>query len=559
MTEFSLRTRNKTLKAAASDTFDLIIIGGGITGAGIALDAATRGLKTILFEKRDFASGTSSRSTKLIHGGLRYLEHMDFAMVHEGLLERGKLLKTAPHLAEPFPFVIPIYSDSKRNYTHPLMMRTGLILYDLFAGKYRFGKHRKLTKQEALEMAPKLDPQGLKGAFLYYDALTDDSRLVIDVIKAAHEHGAHFANYARIAGFLKNDSRQICGVRFRDELSGDILEARGHVVINATGVWMDDVINLNGNNSKNTKTVRPSKGVHLTVSADKLPVQSAFLIPASVGHRFYFVVPWEGRVNIGTTDTDYKDSKDHPHVDINEIDEILEAINAYFPEAELKHSDVISCWAGLRPLIADPNATKTTDVSRKEELFEAEDGLISISGGKLTTYRKMAENAVNLASKKLRQQFNVNAGKSQTSDIQISGGGIPRDEIHKKIEALVKVESLDKDIIKHLAFTYGSNVDKVIAISHESEILRCRLSSELPHIAAEIVYAVRSEMAITLSDALTRRMRMAMLAGRDAVTSARFTADIMASELNWDQDQIEQQIHLFTEEFNLEYSASNSF
>ncbi|MBO0720233.1 MAG: FAD-dependent oxidoreductase, partial [Blastocatellia bacterium] len=258
MSEFSWRTRRESLDNLAKETFDILIIGGGITGAGIALDAAARGLRVALVEKRDFAAGTSSRSTKLIHGGLRYLEHFDFSLVREGLNERSVLLKIAPHLVEPFPFLIPVYRNNRRNYDHPLKMRAGLALYDLLAGRHRFGKHRQLSQAEALKLAPQLDPRGLKGALLYYDALTDDSRLVIDVIKAAHQRGAVISNYTRAAGFIKNEKGQIAGAFLRDELSGAELAARSRIVINATGVWMNDVQGLDPQQETDfSKQVRP--------------------------------------------------------------------------------------------------------------------------------------------------------------------------------------------------------------------------------------------------------------------------------------------------------------
>ncbi|HKC88986.1 MAG TPA: glycerol-3-phosphate dehydrogenase/oxidase, partial [Blastocatellia bacterium] len=410
-TEFSWRTRRESLSRFAEEVFDVLIIGGGITGAGLALDAALRGLRVALAEKRDFAAGASSRSTKLIHGGLRYLEHFDFALVREGLRERAILARNAPRLARPFPFVIPIYANRRRNYDSPLKMRLGLLLYDLLAGRRNFARHRRLNRSEALTLAPQLDRRGLKGAFLYYDAVTNDSRLVIEVIKTARKRGAEIANYTRVAGFIKDGDGKIEGARLRDELTGGEIECRARIVINATGVWMEDLIRLDGQAANGlNKRLRPAKGVHLTVPADRLRVDAAWLIPSLTSHRFYFVVPWEGRVNIGTTDTDYSGDKDHPHAEPEEVNEILGAINAYFPEARLEPSDVISSWAGLRPLITDPRAGATSEVSRKEEIIESDDGLISIGGGKLTTYRLMAERGIDLAARRLNERFNIAAG-----------------------------------------------------------------------------------------------------------------------------------------------------
>jgi glycerol-3-phosphate dehydrogenase len=553
MNEFSWRTRLASLKRFGEEQFDILIIGGGITGAGIALDAATRGLRAALVEKRDFASGTSSRSTKLIHGGLRYLEHFDFALVREALIERATLTKIAPHLAEPFSFVIPIYQNSRKNYDRPLKMRAGLVLYDLLAGRYGFERHRRLSRDEALRMASQLDPQGLKGAFLYFDAVTDDSRLVAEIIKAAHERGAAIANYAGVSGFSKKDGK-ITGVQVRDELNGSEINARARIVINATGVWMEDILNLNGRKSDRlSKTVRPSKGIHLTVSAERLKVKSAWLIPSLTGHRFYFVVPWEGRVNIGTTDADYQGDKDSPRAEPREVDEILGAINSYFPSAQLEPADVISTWAGLRPLISDHDAKNTTEVSRKEEILETSDGLISISGGKLTTYRRMAERVVDLAARRLSEKFGIDSGDTRTNEIPVGGGELDRNVLKRIARRLAESEKLSPETSEHLVYSYGSNYRLLIDLMQSDEQLRKPLIEGLPHLCAEVVYASRYEMALTLADVLARRTRLAILAGEESVKCAPVVAGLMARELGWDRNEIDRQIGKFEEEFEREY------
>jgi glycerol-3-phosphate dehydrogenase len=550
MHEFSTRSRGDSLERFKREVFDVLIIGGGVTGAGLALDAAVRGLKVALVEKRDFAAGTSSRSTKLIHGGLRYLEQFDFALVREALLERAILTRIAPHLTEAYPFVIPIYSDRRRNYDHPLKMRAGLFLYDLLAGGRNFAKHRRLSREEALNLAPQLDPKGLKGAFLYYDARTNDARLVIEIIKAAGERRAAIANYTRVASFLRDGDGKITGASVLDELSGEQIELRASVTINATGVWMEETIRLGGHNSNGlSKKLRPSKGIHLTVAADRLRVGAAWLIPSLTGHRFYFVVPWEGRVNIGTTDTDYEGGKDSPHAEPEEITEILNAVNSYFPDANLEHADVISAWAGLRPLITDANAKNTTAVSRKEEVIETADGLISIGGGKLTTYRVMAEQGINLTQKRLGNSTEENG----TAEVPISGGQMSRVELEVTAKQLAQHYELPIEVTRHLAFAYGSNFDQLIRLMLSDEQLRERLIAGLPYVKAEVVYAARHEMAVTLTDALTRRMRLAMLAGEAVLDCAHAAAELMANELGWNEAEKARQIEAFTAEFNREY------
>ncbi len=548
---FSWQTRAQSIAQMKAEPFDVLIIGGGITGAGLALDAAARGLKTALIEKRDFAAGTSSRSTKLIHGGLRYLEHYDFALVREGLRERAELLKLAPHLDEPFPFVIPIYADKRRNYDHPLLVRAGLVLYDLLAGKYNIQRHRRIARAEALQLAPQLDPRGLKGALVYYDGRTNDARLVIEIIKTAHAHSAAIANYVKFVSFRKDAAGKVSGAQLCDEFTNELFNVQAHVVINATGVWMNEVRSLSADLSADDKQLRPSKGIHLTVSAERLQVTTAWLIPALGEKRFYFVVPWEGRVNIGTTDTDYRGDKDAPGALEAEVTNILQAINAYFPSAQLEPSDVISAWAGLRPLISSGNANQsTTAVSRKEEIFTDPDGLISLAGGKLTTYRLMAERGIDLAVEQLQARFGVAAQPVSTKQIILSGG-FPRADLEAQAQQMAHRENLPLATAHHLLHNYGTNAEHLLALMHEDEALRQQLLPDLPNLAAEVIYAVREELALTIADVLTRRTRLAMLGA--ALNCVATTADLMARELDWDEAQKAQQIADFKAEYEREY------
>lgn len=560
MTEFSGQTRTVNLARLSEEKFDVAIIGGGITGAGLALDAVLRGMKTVLIEKRDFSAGTSSRSTKLIHGGLRYLEHYDFAMVREGLRERAILTRIAPHLAEPFPFLVPVYREKRRNYSSPLLMRAGMVLYNLLAGRFGPGGHRRLSPTEALDFAPKLDKNGLSGALLYYDGLTDDSRLVIEVLKKAHRSGACLVNHTMVTGFLSGKDGRLSGLTLRDRQSNLNLTCHAKIVINATGVWMEETLRLPGGNpGEVTKSVRPSKGIHLTVSNERLPVSAAWLIPSLIGHRFYFVVPWEGRVNIGTTDTDYTGAKDDPHAIESEIEEILSAINAYFPEARLEPKDIITSWAGLRPLISDPRARNTTDISRQEEVIESADGLISIAGGKLTTYRLMAENGIDLAEKRLFERGEIEIRRrSSTNRTSICGGEMNRAKLVELAHRFAIEEEIPADTARHLVFSYGSESTRLIELIHEDDRLRRRLVPGLPHIAAEAVHAAREEMAITVTDVMTRRTRLAMLAGRESLAAAEVVAELLASELGWSQEQRRQEVEEFRRELETEYLGLSS-
>lgn len=556
MSEMSWRTRRENLRRLSDEEFDLLIVGGGITGAGLALDAATRGLKVALVEKRDFAAGTSSRSTKLLHGGLRYLEHFDFAMVREGLRERATLLRVAPHLAVPFRFLIPLYKQTKRNYDRPLKMRLGLVLYDLLAGSFAIQQHKRIGREEALQLAPQLDEEGLKGALVYYDCLTNDSRLVIEVLKSAHQNGATIVNHTSLTGFLKGENRRLVGANLQDEITGELTNTKAKLIINATGVWMDEVRDLDSRNPSDPQRLRPSKGIHLTVSAERLQVATACLIPALQGHRFYFVVPWEGRVNIGTTDTDYQSNKDKPCAEADEIQEILKAINVYFPSANLQSSDVISTWAGLRPLIGDPNAKSTTDVSRKEAVIESPNGLISIAGGKLTTYRLMAERGIDLAMKRLRQHFDFQAtGKARTAELVISGGALKRQELEAIAQQMVIQEGIAIATARHLLNAFGAEAESVCRIAREDNRLGEAVIENLPHIFAEVVYAVRKEMALTLADVLMRRTRLSIIAGKTLFDSAAAVAAWMAKELRWSEAECEKQLNEFMLEYEAEYAV----
>lgn len=553
--KFDSQSRIQAIAQMKVETFDVLIIGGGITGAGLALDAVTRGLKTALIEKRDFSAGTSSRSTKLIHGGLRYLEHYDFALVREGLRERAELLRLAPHLAEPFPFVIPIYQEGRRNYDHPLLVRAGLFLYDLLAGKYNIQRHRRVSREEALELAPQLDPRGLKGALVYYDGRTNDARLVVEVIKSAHTHGAAIANYVRLLSFSKDAQGKIAGAQLHDELTGESFAVAARTVINATGVWMNEVRSLSETLSEDDKQLRPSKGIHLIVSAERLRVTTAWLIPAIGEKRFYFVVPWEGRVNIGTTDTDYQGDNDAPGAFESEALQILAAINAYFPSAQLELSDVISAWAGLRPLISSGNTKQaTTAVSRKEEIFADEDGLISLAGGKLTTYRLMAERGIDLAAEQLHERFGRTTKQSRTTDVVIGGGLLKLRELDARAQEIAQTENLPLATALHLLHSYGSEAERLLELMRDDERLRAPLLPDLPNVAAEVVYAARYELALTLADVLTRRTRIAMLGA--ALNCVEKVADLLAGELGWDETQRAAQLAAFQQEYTQEYLLS---
>ena len=503
--EFSPRARAANLNRMGREAFDVAVIGGGITGAGIALDAASRGLTVALIEKRDFASGTSSRSSKLIHGGLRYLEQFQFSLVREALEERATLKEMAPHLSEPLAFLVPVYGAGTRSPlgANKAKLRLGLWLYDLLAGRKNIARHRWLGRDEALKVAPRLESKNLRGGFLYYDCLTDDARLVIEVIKAAASHGALAANYARAFGLVKTGNR-ITGVEVEDALDKRRFNLNARTVVNATGVWSDEIARLQNPRSRNH--LRPSKGIHIVLPSERFGNRAAVLIPSLGEQRFLFVIPWQGRTVIGTTDTDYTGDLDEPRAESEEITRVVESAARYFPGAGVSLDEVISSYAGLRPLVSG-DGKSTKELSRKEEIFENESGMISIIGGKLTTWRRMAERVVDLVARRLEH-----SGQGITASIRLANSASLAGDLKQEAARAASEFDVPVATVEHLMQSYGGNFRAVLEIARESEELKRALIHGLPHIEAEVVYAARSEMAMTAEDFLSRRTRIALLA-----------------------------------------------
>ncbi len=520
--ELSSWTRAINIGKMANEVFDVAVIGGGITGAGVALDLASRGLHVALLEKDDFASGTSSRSSKLIHGGLRYLEQFEFRLVRESLNERAVLSQTAPHLCKPLEFLVPIYSLNEKSPlgSNRLKLAAGLWLYDLLAGRKNIGRHKWISRDEALKLAPRLSGEGLRGAFGYFDCLTDDARLVIEVIKTASAFGALVANYARVRGFHRS-SDGLSALEIEDRIGGLSFELRASVVVNATGVWSDEVSGLS--DGQIHRRIRPSKGIHIIVAAERLQNQTAVLIPSAGEDRFLFVIPWKGRTVIGTTDADYSESLDDPSAKAEEVNRIVQSAAVAFPDSKLTTADVIGTFAGLRPLISTGDKA-TKEISRKEEIFEEESGLITISGGKLTTWRRMAEQVSERVVRRLQNRNNnAKIRKSQTSHIALANGQPSREE---------NDYGFDSDTVNHLKETYGGNYGVVLEVARESEMLKARLIDDLPHIGAEAVYAARYEMAMNVDDVLARRTRIALIDAGQGQSCAGVVEELMKKEMS---------------------------
>ena len=525
--ELSRRTRAANLERMRRETFDVAVIGGGATGAGIALDAATRGLTVALLEKQDFAAGTSSRSSKLIHGGLRYLEQFEFALVREGLHERARLRRNAPHLSQPLPFLIPVYKEGKRSPlgNNRLKLRAGLALYDWLAGRRNFARHGWLSAAEALAFAPHLSPHGLRGAFVYYDGLTDDARLVIEIIKTAAAHGAVVANYAAADGFVTRESR-VAGIEASDRLCDQRLTLAARLVINATGVWADEVRRLSDSSAQ--KTLRPSKGIHVVLTAEKLRNRAAVLIPSLGEQRFLFVIPWQHRIVVGTTDTDYAGDLDDPRATADEIRRVVESAARSFPDADIRMNDVITSFAGLRPLAGGDDGA-TSELSRREAITENQAGLISISGGKLTAWRAMAERVVDLAVKRLASR-DASANewrRSRSAEIELANNAHFTSDEATDAARIARDFAVPVATVEHLMQTYGGNCVTVLELARQRDEWKRTLIEGLPHIEAEVIYAARYEMAATVEDVLSRRTRIGLLTRDGGAACAARIAQLM--------------------------------
>lgn len=533
---------------------DVLVIGGGITGAGVALEAAVRGYRVGLIDKADFASGTSSKSTKLVHGGIRYLPQFDFALVHEALVERGRLIRNAPHLVEPLGFVLPLYAENKRPLGTPIvppggfglsfLLRSGLILYDVMSGRLAVERHQHIGARRTLELAPALKAEGLKDGFIYYDGQTDDTRLTLTVLRTAARRGALLANYVEVLGFDQGtksaiskipdfSSHRIQSARVRDVLSGEEFIIPAQTIINATGVFAGRIEAMAG---ASTLTVKPAKGVHLTLPREALPTtEYAVVLPETPDGRLLFIVPWNTRVTLGTTDTKGGDV-DQPVADENDVDYLLNTANAYL-RTRLTRNQVISSWAGYRPLIsrAGADGASTSKLSRTHVVVDGPGGMITVTGGKLTTYRRMAQDALDHLAKREGRAIT-----HPTENMPLDGA-----EGYKACSAALSEAASrfnwDAATLARLNL-YGSEADALLKLCAAEPSLARRVVSDLPYIMAEVAYACRHEMAVTLDDVLARRLHLNFEDWSRGVESAPEVARVMARELGWSASEVEAQV-----------------
>ncbi|MFP4513044.1 MAG: glycerol-3-phosphate dehydrogenase/oxidase [Acidimicrobiales bacterium] len=517
--------RATALDRLRDTSFDVVVVGGGITGAGVALDAASRGLRTALVERDDFASGTSSKSSKLVHGGLRYLQQGDIRLVYEALAERQRLRRNAPHLVRVLPFLLPIFTrDGLFNRKLAWALGKAMWMYDLTGGA-RIGKlHKRLSTEEALEHMPTLPADRLAGAYLYYDAATDDARLTLTVARtAALDHGAVVVNRAGVVGLSVGDGGRLDGVSV--EVDGEVIEVRTDTVVSATGVWADELRGLG--QSDPPDTIRPAKGIHITVPWDKIRNEIAAVVPVPGDRRSVFVVPCGDQTYIGTTDTDYDGPLDDPRCTPDDIAYLLRAINGSIQDP-ITADDITGTWAGLRPLVKTGGSGRTADLSRRHRVQVDDDGLVSITGGKLTTYREMAADTVDAVVSQLGERVRGRIAKrSRTSKLALRGAegfDAARDDADDPVSA-------------HLVERYGGEARTLIAMIDHDPSLGHRLSPDHPFVRAEVRYAVRYEMATCVDDVLTRRVPLRLRDAAASVAVADEVAELMGDDLGWTSDE----------------------
>jgi glycerol-3-phosphate dehydrogenase len=528
--------REDALGALQDESFDVVVIGGGITGAGVALDAASRGYSVALVERDDFASGTSSRSSKLVHGGLRYLQNFDLGLVREALLERALMVNLAPHLVHPLPLLVPGF-DGKRP---DLLVGVGLNMYDVMARdrlrrrpgdeEWSPDRHRVISAEETLELIPALESRNPTSAYLFYDCQTDDVRLVLTVLGEAERFGAVIANRAEVTGLVDRGGRA-AGVLCLDRQTGAEFELTAENVVNATGVWADQIRPDEIYAEEEVPRIRPSRGTHITLSREHLDLNAGAIVPAG-GGRTIFALPWLGRTLIGTTDNDYDGPLDHIPPDPDDIEYLLDACNEFFGTS-LAATDLTGAYAGVRPLISTGDPKKSVDISRKAELYETSSGMLTITGGKLTTWRRMAKMTVDRIVERESRE-----AECRTHEIPL---GLPPED-----GDLPEVDGVDDESRVSLGGRYGHAARGVLDLAAERPELARRIVPDLPDLLAEAPFAAAHEQARSLADVLMRRTRLALLAAPaltgEGAEAPRLVAQAMAPELGWDDARVEEEL-----------------
>jgi glycerol-3-phosphate dehydrogenase len=536
--------RRHNLERLADEPFDVVVIGAGMTGAGVAVDAAQRGYRVALIDAGDVASGTSSKSSKMVHGGLRYLQQREFRLVYENLRERQRLLSNAPHLVRVLPFLIPLFGrDGVVSATVTKSYATALRLYDLTGG-WRIGqRYRRVTRDEALGHLPTLKVDRLVAGFLYFDARGDDARVALSLAQTAAEHfGAVVATYVRATGFEHDATGRVQQVRCRDEASGAEISVRTSSVVNASGVWADDIFTMA--EGKRSHRITPAKGVHVSVPSHRLPADVAAVLAVPGDRRSIFVVPFEEApfTYVGTTDTAYDGELDEPLCEGEDIEYLLRALNAA-TSSQITPEDVTGLWAGLRPLLAPEEgqrvSERTADLSRRHEVRASADGVVHVTGGKWTTYRQMAEDAVDALGRQLGRRRRCRTASLALWGAPGADGWRPRGEL-----------------ATHLYRRFGVRAAVVLELIDADPDLGRIAIEGLPYVRAEFLYAARHEMAVTLLDLLTRRTRAHLMDARATLAAAESVAAVVADELGWDAERQRDEVATYRELVTREFAAA---
>jgi glycerol-3-phosphate dehydrogenase len=535
-----LAARQADLEQLARETWDVLIVGGGIVGTGALLDAASRGLRAAMIEQEDVAVGTSSRSSRLIHGGLRYLEQFHVGLVREALHERARLLELAPHLVRLERFLFPLYG---RPVVTRSFFQIGLTMYDMLGSAKSGGRHRHLSVDQALELAPGLRRPGLQGAMLYSDGMEDDARYTLAVLRTAIREGGLAVTRVKAVAALREGGR-VAGATVRDEFTGATFDVRAATVLDATGVWMSKPDRPFGSD-KTTFNVLPSRGSHIVVPRDRIPVKTGVTI--RVPGKVAFMVPWPRHWVIGTTDEPFKGPVERPSASGEEIDKILSALNGAF-DAEVTRDDIVGTFAGLRPLIAPSGASSTVKVSREHKVAVEDRGLVAISGGKYTTYRLMARDAIDAVL-----GDDAKDRPSATAELPIIGAAA-RTELDALVTRLAREPGLDGETATSLVDRHGTEASEVLALGRERDLVR-RLVPEHPFLEAEVAWAAEHELAFALDDILARRMRLAQTVRDRGASVAPRVAAVAGEALGWDADRQAAEIERYLEAAHREFDV----
>ncbi|MCE4964759.1 glycerol-3-phosphate dehydrogenase/oxidase [Staphylococcus haemolyticus] len=540
----ALSTLNREVikKNLQNEEYDVVIIGGGITGAGIALDASQRGMKVALVEMQDFAQGTSSRSTKLVHGGLRYLKQAQIKVVAETGKERAIVYENGPHVTTPEWMLLPMH---KGGTFGKFTTNLGLTAYDRLAGVKKYERKKMLSKKQTLNKEPLVKKDGLKGGGYYVEYRTDDARLTIEVMKRAEENGAEILNHTKSTDFIYDSKSKVRGIEVQDLLTGEMYEINAKKVINAAGPWVDEV--RKKDYTRNNKQLRLTKGVHVVIDQSKFPLRQAVYFDTEKDGRMIFAIPREGKAYVGTTDTFYDNDKTKPLTTQEDRDYLIDAINYMFPDVNVKDEDIESTWAGVRPLILE-DGKDPSEISRKDEIWEGKSGLLTIAGGKLTGYRHMALEIVDLLAKRLKQEYKLTFAECKTKHTPISGGDVGGSAnfesfVKRKVEE-GKAIGLQADVAKRLASKYGSNVDKLFNIAQIAQDKDLNLPLEL---YVELVYSVQNEMVFKPTDFLIRRSGKLYFNINEVKQYKDAVVEELAKLLNYTQSQQNE----FTKEINI--------